>query len=402
MAIKAGVYLSHEEDPEEAGYEAFTKALEQSGAEKADLSIVFSSIEKDQKAVIAGVRKANGNTPLVGCSDAGEITNAGPDKGGVAVMAISADNASFYTGIGEHISDGAREAGQAVARDVKQQAKDAGEELRTFLMFPDVLTGNGADVVRGILDELGEHFPVLGGAAGDDFAFEKTYEYHNDTVYSGSVVGVGITGTFAMGAGVRHGWLPVGVPMTVTKSEGAVVHELDGKPAISIYEEYFGENAEDLRSEPLARTAITYPLGIKYPDQEDFFIRDPITVDENGSITCAAEIPEGVEVRLMIGSKDKAIEAATEAAEHLMGDLKKQNATPKFVLMFNCIAREKLFGESAKDEIDAVMKVIGEEVPVLGFYTYGEQAPIAGELLDTDKIYSRFYNETVAMFAVGE
>ena len=206
-----------------------------------------------------------------------------------------------------------------------------------------------------------------------------------------------------MGAGVRHGWMPIGSPMIVTKSKGSVVYELDNKPAIRIYEDYFGEErAKDLKTEPLARLAITYPLGIKVSGLDEYLIRDPITADENGAITCAAEIPEGSEVRLMIGSKEKAIEAAQDAARKLMKDFQEKKAKPKFVLMFNCIAREKLFAQKANDEIQAVMKIIGNDVPLLGFYTYGEIAPIKGEVQDTDKIVSKFYNETVVMLAIGE
>ncbi|MCH8048521.1 FIST C-terminal domain-containing protein, partial [Patescibacteria group bacterium] len=275
--------------------------------------------------------------------------------------------------------------------------------LKVFLMFPDVLTGNGADIVRGVLDVLGEHFVVLGGAAGDDFLFEKTYQYKDGEVVSGAVAGLGISGDFVMGAGVRHGWMPIGSPMIVTKSKGSVVYELDNKPAIRIYEDYFGEErAKDLKTEPLARLAITYPLGIKVSGLDEYLIRDPITADENGAITCAAEIPEGSEVRLMIGSKEKAIEAAQDAARKLMKDFQEKKAKPKFVLMFNCIAREKLFAQKANDEIQAVMKIIGNDVPLLGFYTYGEIAPIKGEVQDTDKIVSKFYNETVVMLAIGE
>ena len=190
--------------------------------------------------------------------------------------------------------------------------------------------------------------------------------------------------------------------MKVTKSEGSVVHELDNRPAISIYEDYFGEKASELRKEPLARMAITYPLGIKIPDLDEYLIRDPITVDDNGAITCAAEIPEGSEIRLMIGSKEKAIEAAKDAAKKLMKDFEEQGSAPKLILMFNCIAREKLFGQAAKDEIQAVMEIIGKDVPLLGFYTYGEQAPVGGEIRDSAKINSRFYNETIVLFAIGE
>ena len=399
MAINAGVGLSKEKDSFEAGYEACKKALKNMGSEKPDLTVVVASVSFDQEQVLKGVRDANDKTPVIGCSDAGEITNDGPNKNAVAVMTIASDQLTFYTGLGRNIDKGAREAGRAVAKEIKEKAT---QPLKAFVMFPDVLTGNGADIVRGVLDTLGEHFPVVGGAAGDDFLFEKTYEYMDDEVVSGAVAGVGIAGEFSMGVGVRHGWIPIGVPMKVTKSEGSVVHELDNRPAISIYEDYFGEKASELRKEPLARMAITYPLGIKIPDLDEYLIRDPITVDDNGAITCAAEIPEGSEIRLMIGSKEKAIEAAQDAAKKLMKDFEEQGSTPKLVLMFNCIAREKLFGQAAKDEIQAVMEIIGKDVPLLGFYTYGEQAPVGGEIRDSAKINSRFYNETIVLFAIGE
>ena len=399
MAIFAGVGLSKQQDAYRAGYEACKHAIEKSGKENPDITIVFASVSFDQKEVLKGVREASNKASLIGCTDAGEITNDGPNKNSVGVMAIASDQIQFYTGLGQGVKQGAREAGQAVAKEVKEKAQDS---LKAFIMLPDVLTGNGADIVRGVLDVLGEHFPVVGGAAGDDFLFEKTYEYRDDEVASGAVAGVGLAGKFSIGAGVRHGWIPLGIPMKVTKAEGSVVYEIDGRPALSIYEDYFGDKASDLRKEPLARMAITYPLGIKLPDLDEYLIRDPITVDEKGAITCAAEIPEGSEIRLMIGSKEKAVEAAQDAAEKLMKDFEAQGSTPKFVLMFNCIAREKLFGEAANDEIQAVMKIIGKDVPLLGFYTYGEQAPVRGEVLDLEKCNTRFYNETVVMFAAGE
>lgn len=399
MAIHAGVGSSKNSDSYQAGYEAAKLAMQKLEGKSPDFVIAFASASFNQQEVARGVYEAGDKAAFIGCSDAGEITNEGPTTKSVAVMAVKADNIKFTTGLGANIKSGAREAGQAVAREVKGKAP---EPFRAFIMLPDVLTGNGAETVRGVLDILGPHFPVVGGAAGDDFLFKATYQYRDGAVETGAVAGVGLSGKFSMGIGVRHGWIPIGIPMKVTKSEGAVVHELDGRPAISIYEDYFGEKAEELKKEPLARMAITYPLGLKVPDIDEYLIRDPITVDDKGSITCAAEIPEGSEIRLMIGSKEKAVEAAQDAAKKLMGEFEIDKAEPKFVLMFNCIAREKLFGQKANDEIQAVMKIIGANVPLLGFYTYGEQAPIGGEIRDKEKINTRFYNETVVMFAVGE
>ena len=399
MSLQVSVGINEGDDAHAVGANACQDAFSKLGSPDADLAIVFSSVKYDQEKMLAGVRSVSKNALLVGSSTAGEITTQGPSrKSSVAVMLIKSPEIKFYAAAGENIKDGAREAGKVVAEEVK---KMAGGTLNAFMMLPDVLVGNGADIVRGVLDSLGEHFPVVGGASGDDFKFEKTYQYLNDKVYSGAVIGLGLVGNFKIGIGVKHGWLPVGIPMKVTKSEGAVLHELDGKPAINIYRDYFGaEEAKKLQQETLAKLAITYPLGMTVAGSDEMLIRDPITVNEQGSITCAAEIPEGSEIRLMVGSREEAVKVAKEAAEKAVEQL--EGTVPKAVIIFNCIARSKLFGERSGEEITAIQEVVGAETPLIGFYTYGEQAPLGGEVRNIEKCNSAFHNETVVICVLGE
>lgn len=394
MTLKVSVGISEGEDSYAVGANACQDAMTKLGAEKADLAIVFASSKYNQEKMLSGVRSVSLDALLVGSSTAGEITTDGPaNKPSVAVMLISSSEIKFYAAVGENIATDARAAGKYAADEVK---KKAGAELKAFMMIPDVLVGNGADIVRGVLDVLGEHFPVVGGASGDDFKFVKTYQYLNDKAYSGAVVGLGLVGNFKIGIGVKHGWLPVGSPMKVTKSKGAVLHELDGKPAINIYRDYFGaEEAQKLQEETLAKLAITYPLGMTVAGSDEMLIRDPITVDANGSITCAAEIPEGSEIRLMVGSREEAVKVAKEAAEKAMEQLDGEPA--KAVIIFNCIARSKLFGERSGDEIDAIQESVGRQTPLIGFYTYGEQAPLGGEVKNISKCNPVFHNETVVI-----
>ena len=394
MALQVSVGISEGEDSYTVGANAAQDAMAKLGVDSIDLAIVFASSKYDQEKMLAGVRSVTKDAILVGSSTAGEITTEGPaKKPSVAVMLMKSPGIKFYAAVGENIAVGPRAAGKVAADEVK---RIAGEELKAFIMIPDVLAGNGADTVRGILDSLGEHFPVVGGASGDDFKFEKTYQYLNDRVYSGAVVGLGLVGDFKIGIGVKHGWLPVGSPMKVTKSEGAVLHELDGKPAINIYRDYFGaEEAKKLQEETLAKLAITYPLGMTVAGSDEMLIRDPITVDEKGSITCAAEIPEGSEIRLMIGSREEAVKVAKVAAEKAVEQL--DGLPPQAVIIFNCIARSKLFGERSGEEISAIQEAVGAETPLIGFYTYGEQAPLGGEVRNMNKCNPAFHNETVVI-----
>lgn len=395
MALRAAVGAGYGDDSFLAGVSACQAAMEYLGGTPS-VVIVFASSKYNQDDIIRGVRSISGDAILVGSSTAGEITTEGPlRQGSVAVMAISSDDIHFFAGIGAPVSGSARAAGAAAATQVKEKAKD---ELKAFVMLPDVLNGNGSEIVRGVLDVLGEHFPVVGGASGDDFEFKKTFQYLDSGAHTDSVVGLGMTGNVKMGIGVKHGWIPVGSPMKVTKATGNVLKEVDGKPAISIYEEYFGlEEAASLRSETLAKLAITYPLGLTVAGSNELLIRDPLSVDAQGSITCAAEIPEGSEIRLMVGSIEEAIVVAKEAARNALEELGGEK--PKAILIFNCIARSKLFGERSGEEISAIQDVLGRDVPLIGFYTYGEQAPLGGEVRDIKRCNTTFHNETVVIAA---
>ena len=191
------------------------------------------------------------------------------------------------------------------------------------------------------------------------------------------------------------------MPLKVTRSEGAVLHELNGRPAISIYEDYFGESeTKILRTETLGKLALSYPLGMKMEGSDELMLRAPFTVDEHGSITCAAEVPVGAEIQLMIGSQEEAFKVAKIAAQNALSQL--DGAEPKAVILFNCIARSKLFGDRAGEEIAAIQEVVGADTPLIGFYTYSEQAPLAGEVRNLEKCNPVTHNETVVICILAE
>ena len=391
--IKTGVGRNNNPDAVKAGAEAAKEALTEAGG-KANLIIVFSTVAYDQEKMLEGVRSVSKEIPLAGCSDFGEITTEGPVSKHVAVMALNTPDIEWTIGIGKGTDKDSFEAGKEAAEEIKKKAK---APLSLFTMFLDGLAENGAAAVRGVQEVFGKNFPIMGGSAGDDFLFQKTYQYYNDQVLTNAMVGIGLSGKFSFGVGVRHGWEPIGLPMKVTKAVGGKLIEVNNRPALSIYEDYFGKKAEELIKEPIARMAYTYPLGMSVEGSPELLIRDVVIANEKGEITCAAEIPEGSEIRLMLGDYEKAIQAAKEAAENALAQLK--GTKPKAIFVFNCVARYKLLGARIGEEIAAIQNVLGKEVPLIGFYTYGEQAPLAGIL--GPECFSVFHNETMALMVLG-
>jgi len=74
-----------------------------------------------------------------------------------------------------------------------------------------------------------------------------------------------------------------------------------------------------------------------------------------------------------------------------------QGRPPQLVLVFNCVARRKVLGRRAADEIKTVRDILGPRVPTAGFYTYGEIAPLEGNTANP----SFFHNETVVILTLG-
>ena len=88
------------------------------------------------------------------------------------------------------------------------------------------------------------------------------------------------------------------------------------------------------------------------------------------------------------------------AAENAVAQL--DGAEPKAVIIFNCIARSKLFGDRAGEEITAIQEAVGVATPLIGFYTYSEQAPLGGEVRNLEKCNPVSHNETVVICVLSE
>lgn len=393
MPVHAGVGVSSGEDSYAVGMEAATA----SSAEVRDPSLffVFASSMYDPELVLQAVREVAGpQAAIVGATTAGEIATEGPlERSSVVVMALALEGVRVGVGWSDRVSENARFAAQEAAHRAQEQL---GGQPAFAIMFPDVLAGDGAAMVRGVLDVWGEHFPVVGGAPGDDYQFVKTYQFANDRVISGGVVVVGFAGDVGLGVGVKHGWAPISRGYRVTRAEGSRLYEVEGKPAVWLYEEYLGkERSRQIREDVLAKLAITYPLGFQDPRSTEYIIRGPLKVEADGSIVCAGEVPEGVEVFLMIGSRESAIEVARLAGAQAREAL--EGREPHALLIFNCIARKKVLGEHGGGEIRAIQEGVGVAVPTAGFYTYGEQAPIDGQVRDVKRCNAAFHNETVVV-----
>ena len=378
-------------DPLKLGQKVAQDSIERLGKTTPDLVIVFSSSRIDQKEILQGIRSVTGSSPLIGCSGASQMTGRSLDEDLVVVTLVS-DTFRIRTGLGRGLRQDARKAGQEAAWAASRDLKEKG---RFFLAFSDGLSGKEDDAIRGIQEVLGTSFPILGASGADNFRFEKSFQYYENQVLEDSLCGSLFFGTLTFGIGSRHGWLPLGRSRRVTRAMGNFVEELDGKPAVSIYEDYFGEDFYK-SDEPLARRSLFYPLGLS-TGGEELLIRQPLSVGSGGSLVCAGEVPEGQEVRLMIGTKESLLDATRHAAQGVLKTLSGKKA--RIVFIFESASRRKLLGRDAHQELQIFHEFFGEDIVIAGCYDYGEKFPL-GDERHLGQTY--FLNEAIVLLALGE
>src|SRR3989338_198551 len=244
MGTKFGTAIVKGKDSLKVGQEAAKKAMDKAGAKDVSLSVIFVSTAYDYKAVVKGVREVTNNAPLIGCSSAGEFTEEKVEKESVACAVISTDTHKFFPGIGKGLKEDELKALKDASSKFPSSVE--GYPYLSAVLLVDGLAGKGEESVLAALEALGPNVKFSGGAAGDDLKFKETSVFTNEEVVS-TAASLPLVAPRPPGAiGVRQGHSPISPPLTITKAEGNVVYEVDGKPAFQVWKEYARQNAKGI------------------------------------------------------------------------------------------------------------------------------------------------------------
>lgn len=326
------------------------------------------------------------NSHFIGCSSSGEIMDQSLVDESIVVAIAKFDRTELRTAIAPvDSSKNSFDAGKTIAESLNA------EDLRSALTLSDGLNVNGSELVRGINSVLPPTVIVTGGLAGDGDRFEQTWVLKDGIPVSGFVSAVGFYGEHVrIGHGSQGGWDIFGPERTVTKSDGNVLYELDGKPALELYKKYLGERAADL---PAA--ALLFPLALRRDrHDENRVVRSILGVDEEKqSMTFAGNLPEGHLVQLMCANFDRLVHGASQAALMTKGSIRRGEAILSIAI--SCAGRRVVLGERTEEELEATMEVLPEGTRQVGFYSYGEISPYA-------EGHCELHNQTMTLTTICE
>ena len=298
---------------------------------------------------------------MVGCSSAGEIHDHQVSDGTLVVAVAQFERTELAVASTriESAADSAT-AGQRLARTL------AAYRPQLVLVFSEGLAVNGTDLVRGLSDALPVNTMIAGGLAADGDRFARTWVLVDGKAVSGHVVAVALTGPLEIGAGSQGGWDTFGPERRVTRAEGNVLYELDGKPALALYKDYLGDLASGLPA-----TALRFPLSIREArGAQGAVVRTILAVDEKAqSMTFAGDVPTGWRAQLMRSNHDRLIAGAMRAAFDATSAL---NGKPALALAISCVGRRLVLGARTEEETEAAVEALPPGSHQIGFYAYGE------------------------------
>ncbi|NOX34857.1 MAG: hypothetical protein GXP56_14185 [Deltaproteobacteria bacterium] len=395
-----GVGSSSKKDSVTAGKDAARSAMLSFGRHKPDLAIVFASQRMEYQDLLYGIQSVIGDVPMVGGTTAGEISALGLGSDTIVMCLISSEKLSFYVTAVKGMRNNEEDCGRRLAKKIAKNIPMA--NAKSMVLFPDGLAGDGVSLLKGIQSVIGSNFEIVGGFLGDGGRFKETFQFYNGKCYRGDLVtAIMVSGDdpYITSTGVRSGFEPIGGKIYCTRANKNVVEKFGETRALDFYKDLLGEE----RSRRLPEICLEYPFGLidskaTIGDQEYFQLRCGLAVNEKeGSITLAGSIPEGSAITLMTASRADIINGAKQAAVQAREGL--SGASPRLVLMFSCIGRKLVLGRRISEEIDIVKQVFGEDIPIVGFYTYGEIGPLDK---NNKKLQAaRFHNETVVLWVLG-
>ncbi len=331
--------------------------------EDSALTVVFCSTEYDLEEMNKALVSTFGDTPLIGCTSAGEITPDGYKHGtltgfsfpGAGFTAVSAkiDSLTDF-----EISSGLQMTKDLIADLDAKQPKIGPGDTFAFLMI-DGLSCSEEPIVSSIYSAL-EDIPLFGGSAGDGLNFNRTFVFHEGAFHTNSAVLTLVRTHNPFKVFKTQHFISSEKKMVVTEADPKTrtVSEINAEPAGREYARLIGLAEEELTPMIFA----TYPVVVKVGGTDH--VRSIQKVNEDGSLTFFCAIDKGVVLTVAKGVD------IVENLEEVFNEIHEEIGKPQIILGCDCVFRSL---ELERSQLKQKVGNILSENNTVGFNTYGEQ-----------------------------
>ncbi|MFT5347724.1 MAG: hypothetical protein ACI9M3_000758 [Bacteroidia bacterium] len=258
----------------------------------------------------------------------------------------------------------------------------------TGIVLMDALSECNQAFLNTVLYECGKDFKFIGAGAGSLDLIHKPCVFDKDGIYADKAIMLFLQQKVAIG--VKHGYTRMAGPFVATRTEGKKIVELNWENPYEVYSNIVNKDSSTpISKEDFLSVSKCYPLGLGRKGHEDI-VRDPISVDSDGSIHCIDAVPENAALYVLKGEKTKLIEAASISCLEALNQLTDEHE-PSHCLIIDCVSRELFLGDDFDKEVKIVCDTLAtrfKNIQIEGVLSMGEVSTFKNGRLE-------IYNKTV-------
>jgi hypothetical protein len=385
--LKLVVCHTDDVDSEDAVKDLIQQSEAKLNGQIPDACILFAAIDYEHQVMLDEINSKWNGIKLIGGTTDGEMSSEmGFGEDSAVMMLFCSPKIKFTIGVGDQLSAGIQKACETA---VKQAFDGLESDPKLCFTFPGNVTTNIDQIVSSLKSSFRGAIPIFGGVPGDQWRFETQYQFLGNQVFTDAVPILVLSGDFAFAYGVDSGWEPMGEMGIVNRAEANIVYEINNSPAIAFYKEGLGET-----SEPSGE----FPIVILDENDQILYQRAVAQVldDGSGAIAFLGEVPEGAKLSIARAEREIILEGATKSLQDAINNFPEDSEITGG-LYFSCAARKALLGTRTEEEIKIARKMLGEQIPMTGFYSYGEICPLKNEPNN-----SMLHNQTFVTLLLGE
>jgi len=321
--------------------------------------IYFASSVFDQYNLSQQLQNAFNSAAVFGCSTAGEIVSGKMLKRSIVAMAFSSDAIEdVKVEIVENIKEGNNVEASFTAFGEYYGISMAEMDFRKYVGIILVDGLSGAE--ERLMDRLGDltNVTFVGGSAGDDLKFEKTFVFAGNKAYTNAAILALIKPRIGFDIIKSQSFCSTDKTFVATKVNEAdrEVIEFNNRPASTIYAEAVGTSVDDAPNK-----FMSHPVGLMIEGEP--YVRSPQQI-KGDKMVFYCNVLEGMELSLL-NSTD-----IVKDTKKAIDDKKKELGNISAIINFHCILRTL---ELENKGITEAYGKLFTDIPTIGFSTYGEE-----------------------------
>ncbi len=321
--------------------------------------LYFASSVFDQENLSQQMQNAFNSATVFGCSTAGEIVSGKMLKRSIVAMAFNSDAIEdVKVEIVENIKEGNNVEAAFSAFGVYYGTSMAELDFKKYVGIILVDGLSGAE--ERLMDRIGDltNVTFVGGSAGDDLKFEKTFVFAGNKAYTNAALLALIKPKIGFDIIKSQSFCGTDKTLVATKVnvEGREVIEFNNRPASVVYAEAIGTSVDKAPDYFMSN-----PVGLMFGDEP--YVRSPQQI-KGEKMVFYCNVLEGMELSLLTSTD------IVKDTKEAIDDKKKELGNISAIINFHCILRTLEL--ESKGITDAYGKLF-TDIPTIGFSTYGEE-----------------------------